>query len=159
MYELNFYLWLDQQIKILEAGKLTNLDVTNLVQEVKTLVRQQTIEVELNLEQVLTYLLIVSYYENSQRLREQITKHCIALRLTLASSPSLIAYAKEYLPDCYSYAREMAPLKILEFLELVAIKAQSPRSAPSIEVFPAFCPWSLEEMNKWIIEHDELPLL
>lgn len=35
LYERDFYLWLDQQIKIIEAGNLTNLDVTNLVEEVK----------------------------------------------------------------------------------------------------------------------------
>lgn len=35
LYERDFYLWLDQQIKIIESGNLTNLDVTNLVEEVK----------------------------------------------------------------------------------------------------------------------------
>ena len=57
LYETDFNLWLEQTAILLKAGKLNQLDIENLLEEIEGMSRQEKDALESNLIRVLQHLL------------------------------------------------------------------------------------------------------
>ena len=61
LYETDFNLWLEQTAILLKAGKLNQLDIENLLEEIEGMSRQEKDALESNLIRVLQHLLKWNY--------------------------------------------------------------------------------------------------
>lgn len=131
LYERDFYLWVEQQVGLLADGRLDELDVANLIDEVGDLGRSQKDALASNLVVVLKHLL---KHEHQPRRRSRswltsIAEHRRRLRRSFQHSPSLRGHARDEFAECYRDARRQA-----------AIETGLPD-----ETFPDQPPWTLEQ--------------
>lgn len=110
LYERDFCLWLDAQVRLLKEGRLQELDVANLIEEIEDLGRGEKRAIESNLVVVLKHLLKHQYQprRRSRSWLASIAEHRRRLRNDLATSPSLRPYARECFAQCYEDARRQA---------------------------------------------------
>jgi len=108
LYERDFYLWIEQQTTLLRAGRLEEIDVANLLEELESLGRSEKRAIESNLVVVLTHLLKYQLQPNqrSNRWRGVILEHRRRLRDDFKFSPSLRGYAAEVFAEAYEDACE-----------------------------------------------------
>ena len=57
LYEQDFYLWIQTTAELLKQGRLTELDLENLIDEIETMGRSEKRALESNLEVLLMHLL------------------------------------------------------------------------------------------------------
>ena len=102
LYEYDFHAWTHHQAELLRSGKLDDLDIENLVEEIESLGRQERQELRNRLGVLLGHLLKWRYQPEAQskswfytikEQRERIHDH-------LAENPSL----KPYLPEAITKA-------------------------------------------------------
>jgi hypothetical protein len=91
LYERDFYLWVEEQVRLLKEGRLQQLDIGNLVDEVESLGIHEKMEVKSNLVVILKHLLKHQYQprRRSRGWLSSIVEHRRRLRDDLATSPSL----------------------------------------------------------------------
>jgi Domain of unknown function DUF29 len=110
VYERDFYLWIEQQASRLREGRLDEIDVANLLEEIEDMGRREKRAVESNLVVLLTHLL--KYHsqpdQRSNSWRGSIVEHRRRLRKLLKESPSLVPFAREIFAECYADGREQA---------------------------------------------------
>jgi hypothetical protein len=139
LYERDFYLWIKQQATLLREGRLDELDIDNLLEEVEFLGRLEKRTIKRNLIVVLTHLLKYQIQpdQRSNSWRASIVEHRQRLRDDFEFSPSLRAYAAEVFNETYEDAREQAAA------ETGLLKSRFPQTSPyTIEqtVDPDFLP-------------------
>jgi hypothetical protein len=132
LYERDFQLWLEAQVAALRAGRLDQLDVTNLLEEVQDMARSQERAIESNLIVLLTHLLKYQYQpeQRSNSWHGSIVEHRRRVRRQLQESPSLGSFADRVFAECHADAREQA-----------AAETGLPHAT-----FPEACPYTLEEV-------------
>ena len=132
LYERDFYLWIEQQTELLREGRLIELDVANLLEEIEDMGRSEKRAVESNLVVLLTHLL--KYHsqpdQRSSGWRGSIVEHRRRLRKLLRESPSLVPYAREIFTECYADSCEQAVAE----------------SGLSLEAFPGEPPFTLDQV-------------
>ncbi|MGH6897845.1 MAG: DUF29 domain-containing protein [Geminicoccaceae bacterium] len=131
LYERDFYLWLEQQASRLREGRLEELDVANLLEEIEDMARSEKRAIETNLTVLLTHLLKYVFQpgQRSRSWRGSIVEHRRRLRKLIRESPSLRPYAREMYAECYADGCEQA----------AAESGLPPRT------FPAEPPFTLEQ--------------
>jgi Domain of unknown function DUF29 len=110
LYERDFCLWVDEQVRLLKEGRLEQLDVGNLIDEIEDLGIHEKKAVQSNLVVVLKHLLKYQF-QPRRRTRSwlaSIAEHRRRLRNDLATSPSLRPYAREQFEECYQDGRRQA---------------------------------------------------
>jgi hypothetical protein len=110
LYERDFCLWVEEQARLLRDGRLKELDLINLIDEVEDLGIHEKKAIKSNLVVVLKHLL-KHHYQPRRRSRSwlsSIVEHRRRLRDDLATSPSLRGYAREQFEQCYQDARRQA---------------------------------------------------
>jgi hypothetical protein len=130
-YNKDFYGWTQEQAALLRSGRLTDLDIENLIEEVETMGRSEKRELESRLTGLLLHLLKWKYQE-ARRGRSwelSIIEQRLKFEQTLSENPGLKPHLAEILTRAYEFAVIYA----------------SRETKISISVFPATCPWSLEE--------------
>ena len=131
LYERDFYLWVEQQVRLLADGRLDELDVANLIDEIGDLGRSQKRSITNNLVVVLVHLLKYQF-QPRRRFRSwlaSIAEHRRRLRKEFQDSPSLRGHARDEFMECYQDARRQA-----------AIETGLPD-----ETLPDQPPWTLEQ--------------
>ncbi|MEH2312746.1 MAG: DUF29 domain-containing protein [Nostoc sp.] len=110
LYEQDFYLWIQTTAELLKQGRLTELDLENLIDEIETMGRSEKKALRSNLEVVLMHLLKYKYQaeKRSGSWRATIREHRKRLRQALEESPSLKPYFSEVFGLCYDDARLLA---------------------------------------------------
>ncbi|MEL6440649.1 MAG: DUF29 domain-containing protein [Cyanobacteria bacterium J06621_8] len=110
LYERDYYLWLLHTAQLLSEGKLTEVDVANLIEEITDMGKSEKQAVESNLVVVLLHLLKYKYQpeKRSNSWKASIREHRRRLRKAFADSPSLKGYFEEVFTECYGEAREQA---------------------------------------------------
>ena len=131
-YEADFVRWLDHQAELLRAGRVQELDLENLAEEIESIARSDKREIYNRLTVLLAHLLKIQFQPEKRTrswlltVREQRRQ----LRLVFADSPSL---AKNYAPgafgDIYQDARQDA----------------AEETGLALTVFPELCPYTLEQ--------------
>jgi len=103
LYERDFVLCVDEQVRLLKEGRLEQLDVVNLIDEVEDLGIDEKDAVESNLVVVLKHLLKYQFQprRRSRSWVSSIAEHRRRLRKEFEHAPSLRSYARARLEECY----------------------------------------------------------
>jgi uncharacterized protein DUF29 len=110
LYERDFCLWVEEQARLLREGRLKELDLINLIDEVEDLGIHEKKAVQSNLVVVLKHLLKYQFqpHRRSRSWLSSIAEHRRRLRNDLATSPSLRGYARDQFEECYQDGRRQA---------------------------------------------------
>jgi hypothetical protein len=121
LYEQDYDLWLQTQIAHIRTGQLSEIDLSNLVEELESLSNRQRRELQSRLQTLLAHILKRKYVDSpydyngwDRTIREQRKE----LKLLLKHSPSLRNYFLEVFPEAWQdaiaevrdeYAKTMFP--------------------------------------------------
>jgi hypothetical protein len=131
-YESDFYAWTQEQVRFLQEENWNCLDVSNLIEEIESLGKQQRQELRNRLGILLGHLLKWEFQPSHRSkswlatIREQRRQ---VLRL-LKESPSLQSYWQEAIDDGYQSALNLAVIE----------------TPLNFEDFPEECPYSLDQV-------------
>ncbi|MBV8887721.1 MAG: DUF29 family protein, partial [Chroococcidiopsidaceae cyanobacterium CP_BM_RX_35] len=91
LYDHDFYAWISQQVGLLREGKLDQLDLPNLIEEIEDMGKSQKQALESNLKVVLMHLLKwkVQTDKRSNSWKSTIREHRRRISKQLKDSPSL----------------------------------------------------------------------
>jgi hypothetical protein len=131
LYESDFCLWVEEQARLLRKGRLDQLDIANLVEEIEDLGIGEKKAVQNNLVVVLKHLLKYRFQprRRSRSWLSSMAGHRRRLRNDLATSPSLRPYACERFEQCYQDGRRQALID----------------TGLEPDAMPTASPWSLEQ--------------
>ena len=113
LYDEDFYLWLETTAKQLKAGKVAEVDLVNLIEEIECMGRSEKRALKSNLIVVLMHLLKYKYQpeKRTKSWLSTIFEHRRRLQEGLVESPSLKNYFDENFALCYQDARQQAALE------------------------------------------------
>ena len=139
LYDKDYYLWLEETIQLLQEGRLTDLDIFNLIEEIKDMGRSEKNALESNLIVLLMHLLKWKYQpeEQSGSWRGSIREHRRRILKAFNNSPSLKRYFEVVFDESYQEARKQA----------------ADETELSLNTFPKNCPFKIEE----ILDPEYLP--
>ncbi|GCL36884.1 hypothetical protein SR1949_19900 [Sphaerospermopsis reniformis] len=142
LYDQDFYLWIQTTVKLLSEGKLEQLDIENLIEEIDSMGRREKKELKTRLIVLIEHLLKLQYWTeekdyNARGWRNTVVEQRRQIAYSLADSPSLKSILNDVFLECYQDARN----DTLRKYEL-----------PS-ELFPEDSPFSLLD----VINADFLP--
>ncbi len=109
LYQEDFALWIEETVKKLKLGHLSEVDLENLIEEVECLGKSQRKAVRSYLLRLLEHLLkrrYVMMFDCYRGWEIEIRNFRQRLKLELEDSPSLKNYIKEVLPKSYQTALE-----------------------------------------------------
>lgn len=131
-YHTDFYGWTQEQAAFLKAGKLTELDIENLLEEVETMGRSEKRELDSRLTVLLIHLLKWQYQPVRRGRSWQLTieGQRINFSETLDENPSLKSQLDTILKKAYAKS-------IIKAAKQTALEKQS---------FPNVCPWTLSQI-------------
>ena len=134
LYECDFNLWVETTAQILREGRLADLDVGNLIEEVESMGNSDKHALSSDLVVVLLHLLKWQYQSNkrTRSWEKSIAEHRRRIRKIFKSSPSLRNYYLEIFNECYQKARDLA----------------ASETGLSISVFPGECPFNSDLVLK-----------
>ena len=139
LYNQDYYQWIQETVKLLEQRNFQELDLDNLIEEIKDLALNEKQTIEINLIVVLKLLLKWQYQpeQRSGEIKASIRRHRYQIRDDLKVSPSLKTYLSEIWLEFYQEARLQA----------------ADETGLSVEIFPEQCPFTIEN----ILNTDYLP--
>lgn len=110
LYDRDYYLWLSHTAQLIKEGKLSEVDVANLIEEIEDMGRSEKRAVKSNLIIVLLHLLKYKYQpaKRTNSWKSSIREHRRRLRDDFKVSPSLKRHFEEVLDECYQDGREQA---------------------------------------------------
>jgi len=131
-YEQDFYGWTQEQAALLKAGRLNDLDITNLTEEIETMGRSEKRELQSRLTVLLLHLL--KWQHQPERRGRSWTLTIEAQRVdfqdVLSDNPGL----KPHLPGLLEHAYRLAKVKATQETGL------------DRNIFPVQCPWTLDQL-------------
>ncbi|MBW4481495.1 MAG: DUF29 domain-containing protein [Tildeniella torsiva UHER 1998/13D] len=109
LYEQDYALWLDTTCQLLTAGRLAEVDIANLLEELTDMGRSEKRALTSSLIVVLMHLLKYAYQpgQRSNSWRFTLKEHRRRLQELLTTSPSLTPYFDQIFADCYQEARDL----------------------------------------------------
>lgn len=139
LYQEDESLWLAEMVKLLKKNCLEELDIENLIEELEALGRRDKNRVESLLRQIIVHLLCLQYWTTEYEYNHRHWLGEIAtfrIQLNRALTTNFKLYLSDELADIYQ--------------ESVFIVSQ--KTGLSFEVFPAVCPYSLEQLldKNWL---------
>jgi len=131
-YNADFYGWTQEQASLLKAGRLSELDIDNLLEEVETMGRSEKRELDSRLTVLLIHLLKWQYQPIRRGRSWQLTikGQRINFSETLDENPSLKPQLDTILKRAYAKS-------IIKAAQETALDEQT---------FPSVCPWSLSQI-------------
>ncbi|CAD5938850.1 hypothetical protein PCC9214_01785 [Planktothrix tepida] len=131
LYEEDYHLWLMNTIHQLQQGKLAEVDMVNLIEELEAMVRSEKKAIRSNLRILLIHLLKYKY-QSEKRTNSwlfTIREHRKRLRDDFKNSPSLKRYFLDVFEECYQDARELT----------------ADETGLTVDTFPVESPFSQED--------------
>ena len=110
LYETDFFLWLETTADLLEKQSFNELDLENLIEEVKGMSRREKRELKNRLTVLIMHLLKWKYQPSkvSPSWKSTIVEQRRRIEYLLEDSPSLKPYLLEIFDKCYQKARQDA---------------------------------------------------
>lgn len=110
LYEQDFYLWIQTTVKFLREGKLEQLDIENLTEEIDSMGRSEKKELKTRLIVLIEHLLKLQYWTEEKDYNARVWRNTVVeqrrqIAYTLADSPSLKSVLNDIFLDCYTDAR------------------------------------------------------
>ncbi|MBE9157218.1 DUF29 domain-containing protein [Nodosilinea sp. LEGE 06152] len=139
LYEQDYALWLDVSCRLLKAGRLAELDIANLLEELEAMGRSEKQALSSNLIVVLSHLLKYAYQpgQRSNSWRFVLKEHRRRLQEAFKASPTLKAYFEEVFAHCYQEARDLTATETGVGLENFPLESPfSPEQALDREFLP-----------------------
>jgi hypothetical protein len=132
LYDSDFYRWTVEQVERLRLGKLDDLDIENLAEEIESLGSQKRSELENRLAILLGHLI---KWDLQPRLRGKswrltIKEQRIQIKKLIRKNPSLKSYLSEAIADGF---------------ELALVLAEKETHLKSKDL-PKECPYSVEQI-------------
>ncbi|ELS30816.1 MULTISPECIES: DUF29 domain-containing protein [Pseudanabaena] len=139
LYEQDFNLWVEATAQLLREGRLSELDVVNLLEEVESMGNSDKHALSSNLVVILLHLLKWRYqpHKRTRSWEKSIAEHRRRVIEIFEASPSLKRYYAEIFDKCYKNARKQARIE----------------TRLSLEAFPVVSPFTIEQA----IDEDFLP--
>jgi hypothetical protein len=113
-YEQDFLLWLDRTVVLLRQGKLQELDIVHVADEIAAMSKREKRAIESNLKVILVHLLKYQH-QPQQRSRSwlcTLLEHRQRITRALQDSPSLRSHLLENFQEVYAQARALANTEI-----------------------------------------------
>ncbi len=132
-YKQDFYGWTQEQVALLKSGRLADLDIDNLIEEIETMGRSEKRALESRLSVLLLHLL-KWHYQPSRRgnsWKFTIAEQRLKFQKVLKQNPGLKSEICEILTDAYEYA-------VLKATHETGLRP---------DIFPMTCPWTLEQLG------------
>ncbi|MBC5795824.1 DUF29 domain-containing protein [Sphaerospermopsis sp. LEGE 00249] len=132
LHETDFNLWLEQTAIFLKEGKLEQLDIENLIEEIEGMSRKEKDALESNLIRILQHLLRWKYQpeKRSPSWSYTIIEHSRRLNKAFKNSPSLKRHFDAVFDECYQEA----------------CKAAAVETQLSLTTFPESCPFTKSDV-------------
>ena len=132
LYESDFYAWTQHHAELLQKKRFSELDLQNLIEEVKDMGASEKRALESRLIELLMHLLKWQFQPEWQgnSWLHSINKQRISIKRLLKNNPSLTYQLKERVDELYPDAREYACYE----------------TRLALEIFPAQCPYTLEQI-------------
>lgn len=132
-YDEDFYTWIQDQVALLRTGRLEDLDVTNLIEELESMGKNDQRALGSRLEELFLHLLKWMYQRNERvyhgkSWRDSIDKQREGIEDLIADSPSLKRILSERQDKAYDRARRRA----------------ATQTGLPISTFPERCPWDTD---------------
>lgn len=129
-YDTDFYSWTQEQAGLMRAGKLSDLDIENLLEEVESMGRSEKRALESRLKVLLAHLLKWEYQPTHRDVSWELTikEQRKAVNRLLGDNPSLKGKLPEVIENAYSDAIDIA-VRETGFRE---------------DKFPSCCPWDFD---------------
>jgi len=110
LYETDFYQWTIEQSQLLALGKLDDLDLVNLGEEIESLGKQQKQELRNRLGLLIGHLLKWQYQpeKRGKSWRSTIREQRREVKKIIKENPSLNSYLDEAIIDGYELALDLA---------------------------------------------------
>ena len=104
LYQKDYDLWIQDQLRLLHAGDFDLLDVENLAAEVLRLAKQERKELRHHVHQLLRYFLKSKLYPErvSGRWLSKLHRHRRRIQKYLAQMPSMAPLLDGYIADAYA---------------------------------------------------------
>jgi hypothetical protein len=130
-YDGDYYAWLTRQAALLAERRFADLDLDNLIDEIRDLARSEKREIENRLNVLLVHLLKWSHQptQRSGGWGSTIIEQRARLLKRLQESPSLRAYPDDVLDEEYAIARDKAAAE-------TGLRAAT---------FPKTCPYTIDQ--------------
>jgi hypothetical protein len=132
LYEDDYLAWCEQQAALLRAGRLDDLDLANIAEELETMGRSERGELENRLEVLLTHLL-KRHHQPAKRSRSwdaTINEQRSRLKRLMKRSPSLKRDLAATVAEVYPDALRQAAIE----------------TGLDPSVFPETVPWEVEQV-------------
>ncbi|CCI21365.1 DUF29 domain-containing protein [Microcystis aeruginosa] len=132
LYKKDYYLWIDKTIFLLENHQFSELDLENLIEEIKSISISQQKALKSNLSVILWHLL--KYLQEPEKQTRSwalnLFEHRERIEEDLENSPSLKSFlTEENFKKCYNKARKKAAIE----------------TGINLDKFPNDCPFTLAE--------------
>jgi len=131
-YNADFYGWTQEQAALLRAGRFTDVDIINLIEEVETMGRSEKREFSSRLSVLLVHLLKWRYQAFRRGVSWELTIKHQRMELTdvLNENPSLKPELLNILTNSYRLARVSA----------------AKETKITLSVFPELVPWTFDQI-------------
>jgi hypothetical protein len=139
LYDTDFFEWTQEQARLLRERRWDDLDLENLIEEVKSVGGSNKREIESRLVALMAHLLKWKYQPGlrSSGWRGTISEQRFRIGLVIRDSPSLRGY----------------PSDVLREPDLAARLRASKETGIDFTVFPEECPFTVEQ----VLDDDFLP--
>ncbi|MDB9427351.1 DUF29 domain-containing protein [Microcystis aeruginosa CS-555/01A07] len=132
LYKKDYYLWIDKTIFLLENNQFSELDLENLIEEIKSVSISQQKALKSNLSVIVWHLL--KYLQEPEKQTRSwalnLFEHRERIEEDLENSPSLKSFlTEENFKKCYNKARKKAAIE----------------TGINLDKFPNDCPFTLAE--------------
>lgn len=133
LYDRDFYAWLNEQAALLRAGRLSELDIENLAEEIESMGRSEKRALVSRLQVLIMHLLKWQFQPGfrSKSWRLTIEEQRIRLDRHLTENPSLKAEVYQAVVSAHS----------------IAVLAAARETGLGVETFLNPCPWSFTQIS------------
>jgi hypothetical protein len=109
-YQRDFYQWINHHVELLRAGRIADLDIENLIDELESMAKRDRRELISHLTILLLHLLKWEYQaaQRSSSWKRSIKEQRLQIEDQLEDSPSLRNYLAEAIAKAYPKAVELA---------------------------------------------------
>ena len=129
LYDTDFYGWIQRQAELIRAGRLSELDLENIPEEIESMGKCDYRALQSRISLVFMHLLKWQYQPEGHSWERTIREQRKQSKRILKESPGLKSKIPEMLPVAYQYAVE---------------DAHDETGLP-LTTFPPECPWTYEQ--------------
>lgn len=136
LYESDYHAWLAEQARLLKAGRLSDLDTPNLIEEVEDKRRTEEAELQSAIQNTLLYLAKLAYCRSSDLTngwQVSVVKQRVEIEKRLRRSPGLKSRIEDLYQEAWSDARKVTIAEMSAHHEHPAV--------------PEACPFSLRDVR------------